>query len=65
MKCFKLKFYKVFRNSFHQLNFYSSLSPEEMQTINSFNRNERIVIPMVNGKIRDLGHIHYPFSIEY
>lgn len=42
-----------------------SLSIEEMQTINSFNRNQRIVIPMVNGKIRDLGHIHYPFNIEY
>jgi len=42
-----------------------SLNEEEMETINSFNRNERIVIPMVNGKIRDLGHKHYPFNIEY
>lgn len=42
-----------------------SLSEEDMEKINKFNRNERIVIPMVNGKIRDLDHIHYPFHIEY
>ena len=47
------------------IGFSFSLSDEEMQTINSFNRNERIVIPMVNGKIRDLEHVHYPFHIEY
>lgn len=42
-----------------------SLSESEMDIINSFNRNERIVIPMVNGKIRDLEHKHYPFNIEF
>jgi len=42
-----------------------SLSDEEMETIASFDCNGRMIIPMVNGKQRDAGHLHYPFNIEF
>jgi len=42
-----------------------SLSDAEMKHINGFDCNGRVVVPMLNGKHRDAGHIHYPFNIEF
>jgi len=42
-----------------------SLTQEEMDTISGFNKGKRIVVPMCNGRIRDLYDIHYPFNIEF
>ena len=41
------------------------LSVEDMSTIESFECNGRIIIPMINGKPRDAAHPHFPFSIEF
>ena len=42
-----------------------SLASDDMDTISGFNQNKRIVIPMCNGRIRDLYDLHYPFNIEF
>ena len=44
---------------------FVSLTQEEMDTISGFNKGKRIVVPMCNGRIRDLYDIHYPFNIEF
>jgi len=41
------------------------LSVEDMSTIESFECNGRIIIPMINGKPRDAAHPHFPFHIEF
>ena len=41
------------------------LSAEDMSTIESFECNGRIILPMLNGKPRDGGHPHFPFNIEF
>ena len=41
------------------------LNAEDMSTIESFECNGRIIIPMLNGKPRDGGHPHFPFNIEF
>ena len=41
------------------------LTAEDMSTIESFECNGRIIIPMVNGKPRDASHPHFPFNIEF
>jgi len=42
-----------------------SLTHEEMEHINSFNCDGRIIVPMLNGRQRDASHKHYPFNIEF
>ena len=42
-----------------------SLTKEEMEHINSFECNGRLIVPIVNGKPRDGAHVHYPFNIEF
>jgi len=44
-----------------------TLTKEEMDTIDSFDCNGRIIDPMLwdNGKPRDAVHPHYPFNIEF
>jgi len=42
-----------------------SLTKEEMEHINSFECNGRLIVPIVNGKPRDGAHVHYPFHIEF
>ena len=41
------------------------LSAEDMSTIESFECNGRIILPMLNGKPRDGAHPHFPFNIEF
>ena len=45
--------------------FNFTLADEEMEQINSFDCNGRLIIPMMNGKPRDGGHPHFPFHIEF
>jgi len=45
--------------------FLCSLTKEEMEHINSFECNGRLIVPIVNGKPRDGAHVHYPFHIEF
>merc|ERR1712183_228087 len=42
-----------------------SLTKEEMEQINNFECNGRLIVPIVNGKPRDGAHVHYPFHIEF
>lgn len=42
-----------------------NLGDVEMKHINSFNCNERMILPMVDGKPRDGAHPHFPFNIEF
>jgi len=42
-----------------------SLAEEEMKNVDSFDCGGRVVVPMLNGKHRDAGHVHYPFNIEF
>lgn len=42
-----------------------SLTDDEMAVLASFDKNQRIVVPMCNGRIRDLYDIHYPFNAEF
>jgi len=42
-----------------------SLTADEIATINSFDCNGRIIVPLLDGKERDAGHPHYPFNIEF
>ena len=42
-----------------------SLTKDEMEHINNFECNGRLIVPIVNGKPRDGAHIHYPFHIEF
>ena len=42
-----------------------TLTQEEMNQINSFECNGRVVVPKVNGKFRDAAHPHFPFNIEF
>jgi len=41
------------------------LSEEEINLINSFECNGRVVVPKINGKFRDAAHPHFPFIIEF
>ena len=41
------------------------LSAEDMSTIEGFECNGRIILPMLNGKPRDGAHPHFPFNIEF
>jgi len=41
------------------------LTDDEMKTIDSFNCDGRMIVPMLNGKPRDAAHPDYPFNIEF
>ena len=41
------------------------LSAEQMEEIESFDCNGRMIVPMVEGKPRDAAHPHFPFHIEF
>ena len=42
------------------------LSEEDMKALDSFSRPDgRLIEVKVNGKVRDAGHPHYPFNIEF
>ena len=42
-----------------------TLTEEEMNHINTFECNGRIVVPKINGNFRVAAHPHFPFSIEF
>ena len=41
------------------------LTKEEMNHIDSFECNGRVVVPKIDGKFRDAAHPHFPFNIEF
>ena len=55
----------AFINKYLLQNNIASLSDDEMNTITGFDKNKRLVHPIVNGKPRDLKSKHYPWHIEF
>jgi len=41
------------------------LTDAEMQEVDGYDCNGRLIVPMLNGKPRDAGHPHYPFNIPF
>lgn len=41
------------------------LTDAEMQEVDGYDCNGRLIVPMLNGKARDAGHPHYPFNIPF
>jgi len=41
------------------------LTDAEMQEVDGYDCNGRLIVPMLNGKARDAAHPHYPFNIPF
>jgi len=41
------------------------LTDAEMQEVDGYDCNGRLIVPMLNGRPRDAGHPHYPFNIPF